>query len=247
MKTAVRGAFALVAISLLAHSAFAQQKPAPAEDQPKRSQVEEDIEKYWGKRRNVTVIQKRKFPKTGRFEISAHFGVIANDPFLTYLPVGVRATYHFKEWVGAELGFMYLPSFESNLKKNIESVGSGRNALTVQVLEQQKMLFHLSAVFSLLYGKVALMQTSLSHFDVFLAAGPSFHIVNPPVDSSGKPLDVSGFRVGGQVGAGMKFFINDFFGIRLDVRQYLFPKSSDAGGGLHKPTEISLGATFFAG
>jgi hypothetical protein len=45
----------------------------------------------------------------------------------------------------------------------------------------------------------------------------------------------------------MKFFINDFFGIRLDIRQYLFPKSSEAGGGLHKPTEISLGATFFAG
>ena len=43
----------------------------------------------------------------------------------------------------------------------------------------------------------------------------------------------------------MKFFINEFFGIRLDFRQYLFQKSADAGGGLHKPTEISLGATFF--
>jgi len=247
MKMAVRGALALVAVSFFAHSAFAQQQKPAAEERPTRSQVEEDIEKYWGKRRKVTVIQKRKFPKTGRFEISAHFGVVANDPFLTYLPVGVRGTYHFKEWLGAELGFMYMPSFESNLKINIESVGSGRNALTVQVLEQQKMLFHLSAVFSLLYGKVALMQTGLSHFDVFLTAGPSFHIVSPPKDSSGRELDVSGFRVGGQVGVGMKFFINDFFGIRLDVRQYLFPKSAEAGGGLHKPTEISLGATFFAG
>ena len=130
----------------------------------------------------------------------------------------------------------------------IKDVGTGTGTtLQLTLLEKQKALFHLAATFSLLYGKVAVMQTALSYFDVFVTVGPSFHLVDPPVDAGGAPTGASGFRVGGMFGAGMKFFINDFFGIRLDVRQYIFPKSTEAGGGVHKPTEITLGATFFAG
>lgn len=264
MKTAVRGTLApnapggrkhnirisagtLALVSLLAGTALAQQKAAPAAEEP-RSAVEQDIEGLFGKRRKVTVVQKRRYPKVGRWEVSAHFGVVANDPFMTYMPVGVRGTYHLKEWLGIEAGFMYMPGFESSLAEGIKNVGTGTGTtLQLTLLEKQKALFHLSATFSLLYGKVAVMQTALSYFDVFLTVGPSFHLVDPPVDSGGRETGASGFRVGGMFGAGMKFFLNDFFGIRLDVRQYLFPKSSDAGGGIHKPTEITLGATFFAG
>jgi outer membrane beta-barrel protein len=240
------------ALWLAAGPALAQQAPAAATATPEegaRGQIEQDIEKFWGPRRKVTVVQKRRHPKRGRYEISVHFGTIPNDAFVNYLPVGVRAAYHFREWVGLEFGFLYMPSFNSSLADGFANIGQGTalEAFTkdLTLYDKQKMLFHLSATFSLLYGKVALMQTKLSHFDVFLTVGPSFHLMDG-VGAGGAPGGTA-FKVGGTAGAGLKFFINDFFGVRLDVRQYVFPKSSEAGGGLHKPTEISLGATFFAG
>jgi outer membrane beta-barrel protein len=257
MKTAMRPTLAFAAITLLATSvARAQQRPA-APAQPAKSQVEEDIEKFWGKRRKVAVVQKRTFDrKEGRWEFSVHAGYIPNDPFVNYIPVGLRVAHHFREWIAMELGFLYTDatSFSSSLADGIRGVGQGTPfSLQLTLLEKWRAHFHLNATFSIIHGKVALMKTGLSHFDLFLTAGPSFHLVEEPVDSGGAPVTNCSafpgcsFRIGGNAGIGMKFFINDFFGIRLDIRQYLFPKSSEAGGGLHKPTEISLGATFFAG
>jgi outer membrane beta-barrel protein len=232
--------------------AVAQDKEKAAADAAKveRTQIERDIEKFWGKRRKVAVIQKRVFDeKAGRFELTVQFGVIPNDPFVNYLPVGLRGTHHFLEWIGLEFGFLYALSFDSGLKDGIGGIGTPQGTqLRVTLLERQKLLTHLGVQFSIIHGKVAVMKTGLSHFDLFLAVGPSFHLVEKPVDSAGaEQSGVTPFRVGGYAGGGFKFFINEFFGVRLDVRQYFFPKSSEAGGGLHKPTEISLGATFFAG
>jgi outer membrane beta-barrel protein len=220
--------------------------PTAVEAAPDRGAIERDIEKFWGKRRKVVVVQRRMLEKASRWEVSAHFGVVPNDPFVNYLPVGVRGSYHFKEWLSVEAGCLYLPGFDTSLGDGIRDVGKGTPfTLNLTLLEKHKFYFNVNATFSIIYGKIAAFQTMLSHFDLFLTAGPSFHLVDAPVDATGAPTNVSGFRPGGNLGIGMKFFINDFFGIRLDVRQYLFPKSSEAGGGLHKPTEITLGATFF--
>jgi outer membrane beta-barrel protein len=248
MKKAMRGSLALTAtLILIGGAARAEEKAAQsAKDQ---SQIETDIEKFWGKRRKVAVIQKRLFDeKQGRWEISLHFGYIPNDPFVNYVPVGARFAYHFREWIAMEFGGMYTPSFDSSLASGIKGVGTGTPfQLNVTIMERQKWFTHLNAVFSVIHGKVAFLKTGLSHFDLFLTVGPSFHYVDPPVAGDGTTTSASSFRFGGNVGGGMKFFVNDFFGIRLDVRQYFFQKSGEAGGGVHKPTEITLGATFFAG
>jgi outer membrane beta-barrel protein len=242
---------ALLGFGALAH-AQERKDPVAVPAPEARSQIEQDIEKFWGKRRKVAVVQKRTYDaKEGRFELSVHVGYIPSDALMNYLPVGLRGAYHIKEWLGVELGFLYTDatSFKSGLAEGLETIGTeGPNPFRLTLLEKQRLFFHLNAVFSVIHGKVAVMKTGLSHFDLFLTAGPSFHIVEQPIDDAGTPVSgVGTFRVGGNIGAGFKFFINDFFGIRLDVRQYLFPKSDAAGGGLHKPTEISLGATFFAG
>jgi outer membrane beta-barrel protein len=241
MKMAMRGTLA-VAFSVLWGGAALAQEKAAGTSQPNQSQIEQDIEKFWGKRRKVAVIQKRIYDeKQGRWEISAHFGYIPNDPFVNYVPVGVRVAHHFREWIGLEFGFLYTASFDSSLSDGIRGIGQGTPfTLDVKLLERQKLFGHVNAIFSLLHGKVAFLKTGLSHFDLFLTAGPSFHLVDPPPNASS-------FRFGGNVGAGMKFFVNEFFGVRLDVRQYFFQKAGEAGGGVHKPTEITLGATFFAG
>src|SRR5688572_20272427 len=63
---------------------------AQAQDVPPPSPVEADIQRYWGERREVGVVQKRLFPKAGRHELSATVGVLPSDPFLTYLGFGAR-------------------------------------------------------------------------------------------------------------------------------------------------------------
>src|SRR5262245_13640459 len=129
MKKAMRGGLGLLMILPTTIPLHASARDEKSESSGVgQSQIEQDIEKFWDKRRKVAVIQKRLFDeKTGRWEISAHFGVIPNDPFVNYLPVGLRFTYHFREWIGLEFGGLYMPSFTSSLADGISGVGDRKS------------------------------------------------------------------------------------------------------------------------
>lgn len=217
--------------------------PAPKSDLQLSKKILKDIEYYWGKKRKIKVVQNRMYPKKGRHELSIFAGVVPNDPFMVYVTPGIRWTWHLKEIFGLEVSFGYLGGVESTLKTGLEDIcqETGKITCRVDLLEKQFMQFNINAVFSLIYGKVGLAKHYLSHFDLFLTAGFDGHLLQ---DYEGKNIK---FQPGGNFGFGLKFFIRNWLGFRIDVKQYFFPKSARAKGGVHMPTEISLGVSFFVG
>ncbi len=206
--------------------------------------VEKDLDLYWGGKRDVSVVQKRLFAKDGRMEFSLFAGVIPNDPFLTYLPVGGRFNYYFLESIGLEIAASYVGSglqFESELTTFLKNQRNIR--ANVDLLDIQQFRAGAGVVWSPFYGKLALLQRKLSHFDINLMAGfGALQVESPPVNGIGEPE--SKFEIEGTLGAGFRFFLTDTVTLRVDYRQFIFQK---VNGGVATPSELTLGVSFFTG
>lgn len=240
----------------LASPALAQDDAAAGEEAPADApmptdgeelgtgSVESDLQLYWGGKRDVSVVQKRLFTKDGRSEFSLFTGVIPNDPFLTYVPVGARYNYYFLESIAVEVAGSYVGpglQVESDLRSFLKNQRNIR--ANVDLLDIQQWRAGASVVWSPFYGKLALLQRKLSHFDINLAAG--FGVLgteSPPEDGVGNP--VSEVKPEGIIGAGFRFFLTNNFTLRVDYRQFIFQK---VNGGVATPSEITLGVSFFTG
>ncbi|MBI3074310.1 MAG: outer membrane beta-barrel domain-containing protein [Deltaproteobacteria bacterium] len=229
-----------VALGQSADGTGGAKSPAGETKEDLRSQLDKDLESYWGKRRKVAVIQKRKFAKPGRFEIDLFGGAVPNDAYVNYLALGAHFTYHLSEFFGLELSGAWLKGFNTNLSDGIKSAVAGTNqTFNIIQLEKLSAVAHLSAVFSFIHGKISILKTNLSHFDLYMLAGGGISVYS--ASEQAPTVATGGLRALGNVGLGFKFFLNNWFGLRLEYRQYI-TKNTD---GIANPSLLSLGVGFF--
>jgi hypothetical protein len=73
---------------------------------PALGQHEEEVaplvQQFWT--REVKVVQPRQVTKKGALELDAVVGVIPNDAFVIYFPLGLRLGYHLAEEWAIDLG-----------------------------------------------------------------------------------------------------------------------------------------------
>jgi hypothetical protein len=112
LQTVVCAVLALV-VCVLPSPSWAQGEEEQEEEfvpPPSSKEVEgtggvgSDLDLYWGGNRKEDVIVNHLFMKGGWFEIGLFIGVILNDAFLTYVPVGGRLGYYFTDSLAVELG-----------------------------------------------------------------------------------------------------------------------------------------------
>lgn len=187
------------------------------------------MEQQWA--REVVVVQPRTVRKQGALEIAAAVGVIPNDPFVVYLPLGLRLAYHLTEAWALEAGFSYNIQFDSGLQ----------DALTgdAPVRDRQQLRSALSAVWSPLYGKMAAGRGHVVHFDAYLAAGVG--IVRTEAEPT---LELSAaVRPDFLLGVGLRVFLSRRWLMRVEYRQYLFlrPRTrAGEGGDAAFPAQLAL-------
>ncbi|MDX9721543.1 MAG: outer membrane beta-barrel domain-containing protein [Myxococcota bacterium] len=223
---------------------------------------EAEIQETWGEKRVIRTLQKRLFAKFARLEFTGFLGIVPNDPFVFYMPIGLRVDYHFNEAFALEFASSFLGCFTgdvsgdqergieqgclriaSDLKNELISEKGERTRInTITLLDQQVARFGLAAMWSPFFGKVAVMNDSLVHFDVNLVGGAGLVVlesINPDT-----LRDVAfDFSFEGVLGAGFKFYFGERYGIRADFRQYIYQKQR--GSGTASPSEISLGFSVF--
>lgn len=209
-----------------------------AQDGDGEQSLEEDLNETWGERRDIRVIQRRLFEKAGRHEFTLFGGVIPNDPFVNYYPVGLRYDYYLLESLGLEVDFSYIgEAFRSEGDLDLFLTGNGVN---VDLLDLQQWRTHVGVNWTPFYGKLAFLGAKLLHFDMGLYGG--FGVVSVEQITENRLNTETELKPEGTLGAGFNFFITNTFSIRLDFRQYLFQQ---AGGGVSHPSEITLGLSVF--
>ena len=195
--------------------------------------LEGDLAKFWGSRRKVKVVQKRLFEKDGRLELTPYGGVVPNDDFIVYIPLGARIGYHFSEAFTVEASYAYAVEDRTDLATFLEEEKILKRA---DIQEIVKMYYNVNLLWSPIYGKISLLGLKLSHFETYFGMGVGlFHTKEIPADN---PNGNDANKLGGNTVFGFRWFITDNFNIRTDYRQYFFEKFK---GGVSIPVELTLG------
>lgn len=211
---------------------------------PAMAQHEEEvaplIEQLWTRR--VRAVQPRKHVKARRFELVAVAGVIPNDPFVVYLPLGLRLAYHLTERWALEVGFAYNLQLDTDLRDYLQDSDA---QLRATIRDRQQLRGGASLCWSPVYGKLAL-GSHVVQLDAFLVGGAG---VVRTAQEQGADLPAA-TRPDFHLGAGLRLFIGRRWLLRLELRQYLFLRPEDqsgGGGGVGLPSEISLGGGILLG
>ncbi|MCA9562689.1 MAG: outer membrane beta-barrel domain-containing protein, partial [Myxococcales bacterium] len=231
MKSFLRGVLA-IGLSLSAIVALPTFASAQDDEAQVTGPLADELQDFWGEQRGTIVLQRRLYEKDGRHQITIWGGVIPNNPFLDYYPIGLRYGFYLLESLAIEVDGSYIGETfrsESDLSVFLEERG-----VNVDLLDLTQWRAHFGLNWSPFYGKLAFLGLKLVHFDLNLFAGFGVvQIENITVDRLGTETEI---RPEGSLGAGFNFYINDTFSIRFDYRQYLSEKT---GGGVSNPSEIS--------
>ncbi len=222
---------------------------APAEEADLEEELEEEADPleelepgdklYWSSVRNVYTLQQRRFTKNRRFGVTLYGGLIPNNIFEQYIPVGLRLNYFILENIGVELAGSYAFKDKTRLEPLIREQG-GVGAGQVLIGDTQVSHTNFGVVWSPFYGKSAFYDNSLVHFDLFLFAGAGVVVAETTPNFNADPEQE--IKPEGALGAGLAFFFGNHFAGRVDFRQFVFQKIT---GGVANPSEVSLGVSYF--
>ncbi|MDX9721542.1 MAG: outer membrane beta-barrel domain-containing protein [Myxococcota bacterium] len=211
-----------------------------------QSSVDADLARYWSGSREMPVIAGEKlYSKDGRMELGLFGGILPNDDFFTYYPVGVNVAYHFDSIWGIELKAAYV-DLKSDSALTAFLADNGANIRkNVDLGDTQVARVDVVGLFSPLYGKWSFQTYKISHFDFFFMLGVGMLVLNEPEIPKGlkdpAPDPVSRITAEGLVGAGFRFFATDWMSLRLDARWFMYQAFDDS---IAAPADITLGVSF---
>ena len=161
----------------------------------------------------VKAVQRKGFIKKGRLELAPIFAATVNDAFYQKFGYGLRLAYNLHDaFAVAVRGTQYT-------KLRTDNVREGKLAFQSQLLSsdinQQVML---GGVWSPVYGKASILESSIVHFDLFLQAG--FGLVWTA--TSGPPLS-QGPHVAADFGGGLRFYPKDWLAFELGLLATFYP------------------------
>lgn len=116
---------------------------------------------------DISVIQRKYLPKTGRYQLFLAGGITTNSPWFLNLGAKINFAYHFNENFGAELSGMFLSSSEKDVAKEIRE----NNSLQPEKFVLTKYNLGIDLMWSPIYGKIATLDNKIIPFDMYFTFG----------------------------------------------------------------------------
>lgn len=184
--------------------------------------------------------------REGRLALTPTIGITLQDEFSRELMFGLRAQYHFTDWIGVGAGFMGAAGLDTSLTTQISERSPGGTANIAnranfpEQIGRRNYMIDLYATFIPLRGKFALFQNLVADLDLYLVAGVAFVGLSERADysvqSQTSGLDsvmannlrtswartqtarASRLAVAPTFGFGLNFFINRFVSVNVEYR-----------------------------
>jgi len=185
----------------------------------------------------VKAVQRKGFIKQNRFQLTAFVAPTVNDAFYEKLGVGGMLAYNVQDSFAVALRGAYWFAFKSQYVKQ------GAFAFQSQLLSSQLYgTAMLDGIWSPVYGKFAWLGKSIVHFDAYVIAGGGLAWSA----TSGAPRN-EGPHVAGDLGAGIRFYPNDWTCLDLGLVGTFYADQKDTAlpGNIQKVVAITLGVSFF--
>ena len=191
----------------------------------------------WSDRHEIVVRQRIPYERAGRTSLSAYAGVIPNDPFVVYFPVGVRLAHHLNESLGLDLSTSYLDTLVADRALRSE-IGSPSGATAEVVLRDAPVMrSQLGIGWSLFAAKARRNASETLNLRGTIRAG--FGALLTRNDRAGLLARPEAFA-----GLGIATHVDSMRTFDVEIRQMMFQRDE---GGVLMPTEISLGLTHHFG
>lgn len=175
--------------------------------------------------------------REGRLSLTPTFGVTLQDSFSRDLFFGLRAEYHFTDWLGLGLGGAAAPlHVDTSLTDQISRLSPANTANVPnrtnfpQQVGRRNWMVDLHLTFIPLRGKFALFQSLVADVDFYLVAGAALVGVEERKDMTIRESDTLAARNDSQIarasrvavaptfGAGLNFYINRFISLNFEYR-----------------------------
>lgn len=255
-KRWMRGALLCGALLAMATPAMAQERDDTQQTQDAGKldvdgPLKEELAEYWSVERDLPMVKDKLFVRDGRINLSVFAGLETTEPFWWYIPVGARLGYFFSDQLGIELGGDYELARPTEMTEFLRSErGEGFDAL-LDTEDQFTWRANAMITWHPLYGKLALLQRKLSHFDFNFAVGAgALGLMRPDVTRSSASSKVVPELI---FGAGLHFFVTKGLTLRLDWRghAYVGPEFTTDGfeeqsffSRIQLPTQFQLGVGY---
>lgn len=253
MSWMMRGAGLLAGLAVLGAGMSVAQAEEPAKSNNEyEGPLKEQLQEYWSVDRELPGVTNRLYTREGKVHAGLYTGLMTSEPFYWYIPIGARVGYYLSDSFGLELGGQLSLAQNTELTDALESLR--RESFDVALDGQDKYIWraNLVATWHPLYGKLALLQRKLSHFDLKVQGGLGASGLERPDATRSAVESTVGLEV--VLGIGASFFLSDMVTLRLDGRGYAglgpefttSPALTDRGfmGRLNFPIEFLLGVDF---
>ena len=164
---------------------------------------------------DVSVIQRRFMPKTGRVSFSVLSTFTLSSEFFLNPGIEGHLTYHFLEKHGLELSGYYVFTFERSVSNDLD------NRLEVKVSEEfpiANSFFGLTYKWMPVYGKIAFYNNQILAFDTFFNLG---------FGMSGVKFTKIIWEPVMVLGIGQVFAITRDLGLRWDLRWHMILRTDN--------------------
>lgn len=231
--------FISLSIILISSAAVAADPAAPKSTGAVEVDVEAVKEKYWagGEKQELGVVQNRTYTKSRKLTLGVLGGITASDPFLSIYTLGFSTGYYFsEEWGIQVIGWKSLTK-PSNALETLRDQGKDANT------NNHYGYVGAEVAWSLMYGKLSLLRSSIVYYDFYLMAG------------GGMTWTETGNYITPHAGVGQRFYVSKKFSVKLDYRMMVFKENlvekvitsklgQSAGSRLNYSNSIVLGVDY---
>jgi outer membrane beta-barrel protein len=213
-----------------------------------------------------TVVQRKLYSMTGRWEAGASFGVALNTALVDQVGGSASLAWHPNEWLDLAgellLNRTGLSSLAQNVRADLRPRSAGQTGDEFRNDNQLRAGAFGVARMAPIYGKLNLASELRVHFQAFLLAGAgaaqvhreSVNLCADPGTGACQSFQQSdSIAPVAVLGGGLRFYVNQRWSVRAEVRTHLFRSSYKAANDLTEPTSGSVRhylasvATFGAG
>ncbi|MDP3279321.1 MAG: outer membrane beta-barrel domain-containing protein [Deltaproteobacteria bacterium] len=170
----------------------------------------------------IFAVQQIYALRNRRFELQPTVGVSLNDPYVSHTGIGLAANYWITNVLAVGANFMFNQPF--NGRSDVDLRSSRSIGLVVPINEYQ-LLAQANFTYVPLYGKFLMFNRFIFHYDFYLTAGLGVTRTRPipVVDPEVRRFDWN-TAILFNAGIGVRVFINRWFGIVAEVRNYIYPE-----------------------
>ena len=189
--------------------------------------------------RDVSVIQKKYLPKTGRMQLYGALGLTTNTPWFNNYGARLGFSYYFTESFGLELSGIFISSSEREVAKEIREY----NHLRPDQFIYTKGYYGLDLVWVPIYGKLSYVDNRIIPFDMYFTVGGGLSNTNS------QERDVPTLHIG----TGQVFALSKSWAFRWDYSFNIFQATplqdvsatTTASKGSYNDLILTAGISFF--